>query len=137
MKKATITQAAELRREFWALPPEAQTSREMVAAAYLLSPASLEAYAIRGGGPPYMRIGRRALYRKADCLKWAAESGRVVENTAQLRDDAAPAEADNRVDGLVKASAREASVKAREPAAVAKAQATRKARNAAREGVAS
>ena len=75
---------AGLRLEFWSLPPEAHASREMVAAAYFLSPASLESYAIRGGGPPYTRIGRRSLYRKSDCLAWALSCGRTVENTAQL-----------------------------------------------------
>ena len=40
--------------------------------------------AIKGGGPQYTRIGRRALYRKADVLAWAAATGRTVENTAQL-----------------------------------------------------
>ena len=56
----------------------------MVAAAFFISTASMESYAIKGGGPPYMRVARRALYKKADCLKWSTESGRTVENTAQL-----------------------------------------------------
>ncbi len=111
-----------LRAEYWSLPPEAQASREMVAAAFFLSPASLEAYAIRGGGPPYMRIGRRALYRKADTLKWAAESGRTVENTAQLHEGVAMPGGRAEAGELLKA---------REPAAVAKTQATRAKRHAA------
>lgn len=73
-----------LRAEFWSLPPDAYASREMVAAAYFLLPASLEAYAIRGGGPKYMRINRRALYCKRDVLDWAKATGRTVESTAQL-----------------------------------------------------
>ena len=114
MKKKVVAELPEaLRREFWALPPEAHASREMVAAAYYLSPASLEAYAIKGGGPPYMRIGRRSLYRKADTLKWAAESGRVVENTAQLHEGAALAEADDMAGELIKAHRTKASLKAR------------------------
>jgi hypothetical protein len=58
--------------------------RATVAAALYLSGASLEAFAIKGGGPPYTRIGRRALYRKGDVLAWAAKSGQRVESTAQL-----------------------------------------------------
>lgn len=77
--------SAELRREFWSLPEAAFVEREAVGAAFYLSRASMEALAIKGGGPPYTRIGRRALYRKADVLAWAAENGQRVESTAQLQ----------------------------------------------------
>lgn len=81
--------AAVLRAEFYRLPDEALLDRETVAAAYYKAPQTFEVLAIKGGGPPYTRIGRRALYRKADVLAWAAENGRKVDNTAQLAEKAA------------------------------------------------
>ncbi len=69
-----------------------------------------------------MRIGRRALYRKADTLKWAAETGRTVENTAQFHEGVAMPEGGAEAGELLKA---------REPEAVAKAQAMRAKRSAA------
>lgn len=75
---------ATLRAEFYSLPEHARVDRATAAAAAFLSPATLEAAAIRGGGPPYTRIGRKALYVKADVLSWL--DGRRVENTAQLRE---------------------------------------------------
>jgi len=73
-----------LRAEFYSLPPEAVFDRPTAAAVRYVSPATLEAEAIKGGGPPYTRIGRRALYRKSDLLAWMEKNGRTVENTAQL-----------------------------------------------------
>lgn len=73
-----------LRAEFWRADQNALLDRATVAAAHYLSLATMEALATKGGGPKYMRIGRRALYRKSDVVAWAEQSGRVVENTAQL-----------------------------------------------------
>lgn len=75
---------AALRREFWALPSDAFVDRATAGASFYLSIASMEAFAIRGDGPRYTRLGRRALYRKADLLEWAQKTGRKVESTAQL-----------------------------------------------------
>jgi hypothetical protein len=74
----------ELRAEFWRLPDDAMVDRPTIAAAFYLSVASMEALAVKGGGPKYTRINRRALYRKRDGLQWAATTGRTVENTSQL-----------------------------------------------------
>ena len=41
------------------------------AAAYVgLSPRTLERYRVIGDGPPYLRVGRRVLYRRADLDAW-------------------------------------------------------------------
>lgn len=80
---------AELRREFWSLPENALVDRDTAGAAVYLGRESMESLAIKGGGPPYTRIGRRALYLKRDVLSWAAKSGQRVENTAQLAGAAA------------------------------------------------
>ena len=75
---------AALRAEFYALPPEAFIDRATVAACLYVTPQMLDILAIKGGGPKYTRIGRRALYCKAEVLAWAAATGRTVENTSQL-----------------------------------------------------
>jgi len=76
--------AAALRAEFWGLPDDAMVDRSTVAAVRYVGLDTMEADAIRGGGVPYIRIGRRALYKKGDVLTWMAETGRRVANTAQL-----------------------------------------------------
>lgn len=75
---------AVLRSEFWRLPPDAFVDRDTAGAALYLGRASMEVFAIRGGGPTYTRIGRRALYRKSDVLEWAAKNGQRVQSTAEL-----------------------------------------------------
>lgn len=75
---------AALRREFDAAPPDGFVDRDTAGAAAHVKRATMEAYAIRGGVLPYVRIGRRALYRKRDVIAWI-ESGRHVQNTAQLQ----------------------------------------------------
>jgi hypothetical protein len=88
MSNATDADASR-RREFWLLPPEAYVDRPTAAAVRYVSVHTLEAEAINGGGPPYKRIGRRAMYRKADFLAWFDRTGRTVENTAQLSAESA------------------------------------------------
>lgn len=78
-----MSDAAALRAEFWALPDTALVDRPTAAAAVYLSPTSLEAMAIKGGGPSYRRQGRRALYVKADVVAWATQRDKV-SNTAEL-----------------------------------------------------
>lgn len=51
------------------------------AAAYLgLSPKTLETLRTRGGGPPFLKLGRRVVYRKADLELWLAQ--RVRRSTS-------------------------------------------------------
>lgn len=76
---------AERRAEFWAALDDALFDSETIGAAFHYKVATLDAFAIRGGGPKYLRIGRRRLYRKGDVIAWAVSTGRVLENTAQLR----------------------------------------------------
>ena len=78
------TDPAKLRREFWAAAADTLVDRETAGAAVHLSLAAMELAAIKGNGPPYIRIGRRALYRKSDVLDWIEKNGQRVENTAQL-----------------------------------------------------
>lgn len=90
-KTAKIREPAALRAEFWRLPDDAMVDRATGGASVYLSEASMDALAIKGGGPKYTRIGRRALYRKRDLLEWMERTGRRVENTAQLHERPASA----------------------------------------------
>lgn len=76
--------AAALRAEFYSLPDEAMVDRETAAAALYYERQTLEVKAIKGNGPPYTRMGRRAMYRKGDVIAWAATQGSRVKSTAQL-----------------------------------------------------
>jgi len=82
--KSNSTISGDLRAEFWSLPPEAMVDRRTIAAVLYVSVPTMEAFATKGGGPKYIRIGRKALYRKSDGLSWAAATGCELESTAQL-----------------------------------------------------
>jgi predicted DNA-binding transcriptional regulator AlpA len=46
-----------------------------------LSVSTLEKFRCRGGGPKYVKIGRRTLYREADIASWLEE--RVFGSTSE------------------------------------------------------
>lgn len=57
----------------------------LTAAGYPRTTATLATEASRGGGPPYRRFGKRAIYRWGDLLAWAeAKAGPLVLNTSDL-----------------------------------------------------
>jgi excisionase family DNA binding protein len=43
--------------------------------------STLEAWAVRGGGPVYVRMGRAVRYRPADLLAWT--ESRLTRNTSE------------------------------------------------------
>ena len=47
-----------------------------------IGPACLAKYAVTGGGPPYLKIGRRVAYREGDLFKWAKSRARLVDSTS-------------------------------------------------------
>ncbi len=50
----------------------------LAAAAYLaLSPATLETLRSRGGGPPFVKLGRRVVYRREELDQWLAAHRRT------------------------------------------------------------
>jgi excisionase family DNA binding protein len=56
------------------------------AAAYLgLSPTTLETLRTRGGGPPFVKLGRRVVYRSEDLAHWLAH--RVRHSTSDTGHD--------------------------------------------------
>lgn len=81
---ASDRRMAAYRQEFYASPGYALFPREVIAAVRFCSVQTMEVEAIKGGGIPYRRIGRRAYYSKADYLDWIESQGQVVRNTAQL-----------------------------------------------------
>jgi hypothetical protein len=74
---------AARRGAFWSLPSDAMVDRETVAAVLHVALQTLEMRAIRGGGPVYRRVGKRALYRVGDVRDFMNRAP-AVENTAQL-----------------------------------------------------
>ncbi|MCH7666868.1 MAG: helix-turn-helix domain-containing protein [Acidobacteria bacterium] len=42
-----------------------------------LSPATLETYRIRGGGPVFVKLGARVVYQREDLDAWLAERKRT------------------------------------------------------------
>jgi hypothetical protein len=74
---------AALRAEFWSAPAETLFDRSTTAAALNRSNPWLEKVATIGGGPPFLKFGRRVLYRKADVLSWLeANSLRAASTSA-------------------------------------------------------
>ena len=74
-----------LRSEFWASPPESLFDRHYVAAAISCSVGLLEQQAVHGGGIPYLKLGRKCLYRKQDVLDWIAQKSIKATSTAEYQ----------------------------------------------------
>ena len=51
-------------------------SRKEVAAVIGVAPQTLARWAWAGGGPPYIRIGKLAKYRRAEVLSWISQASR-------------------------------------------------------------
>jgi predicted DNA-binding transcriptional regulator AlpA len=47
-----------------------------------LSPRTLEKYRVRGGGPPFRKLGRRVVYALSDLEDWA--NRRVCDSTSDI-----------------------------------------------------
>lgn len=56
-------------------------STERTAQALSVTKNWLEQMRVKGNGPPYVKIGRRVVYRPADVSAWIA--GKVRTNTSQ------------------------------------------------------
>jgi hypothetical protein len=55
-------------------------SNEEAADFLRLSPRTLEKYRVRGGGPPFRKLGRRVIYALSDLEEWAGR--RVCDSTS-------------------------------------------------------
>ncbi|MCE3046042.1 DNA-binding protein [Legionella sp. 16cNR16C] len=61
-----------LLNEFESAPHSALFNQQTIAAVLSCSTQLLERNRWAGGGVPYLKIGRKVLYRKSDVLNWAS-----------------------------------------------------------------
>ena len=73
---------AALRTEFWSAPADTLLDRSTTAAALNRSNAWLEMKATAGGGPPFLKFGRRVLYRKSAVLAWLEANSLPASSTS-------------------------------------------------------
>lgn len=61
------------------IPRDPDANLYPLEAAYISgqSPRTLEAWRLRGGGPPFIQIGRSIRYRRGDLLDWLAKRRRI------------------------------------------------------------
>jgi hypothetical protein len=76
---------AKLRAEFWESAPEALLSRAITAAGVARSIGWMELKASKGGGIPFLKNGKRVLYRKADTLAWLEANSQLVSSTSEYK----------------------------------------------------
>lgn len=50
---------------------------------YPVAPATLAVKRVRGGGPEYVKFGRRVLYKPSALREWIEGRARVLTNTSQ------------------------------------------------------
>jgi hypothetical protein len=50
---------------------------------YPVAPATLAVKRVRGGGPAYVKFGRRVLYKPSALREWIDGQSRVLTNTSQ------------------------------------------------------
>jgi hypothetical protein len=73
----------DLRNNFWSAPNDALLDRETTAAGVVRSIGWMEIKAVKGGGIPYLKCGRRCLYRKSDALAWLEANSKRVHSTSE------------------------------------------------------
>lgn len=62
------------------------TAEALTAAGYPVTLSTLATMATRGNGPPFMRFGRRPIYRWGDVLEWAiGRTSKPVHSTSELQ----------------------------------------------------
>lgn len=76
---------AKLRAEFWAADLEVLLSRAVTAAGIDRSIGWMEMKACKGGGIPFLKNGKRVLYRKSDTLAWLEANSQKVTSTSEYK----------------------------------------------------
>lgn len=74
---------SDLRNDFWSAPNDALLDRETTAAGVVRSRGWMELKAVTGGGIPFLKCGRRCLYRKSDTLYWLQTNSTRVHSTSE------------------------------------------------------
>lgn len=82
-KSLVLTSHQDLRAEFWAASPDTLLDRKTIAAGILRSLGWMELMAVKGGGIPFLKCGRRCLYKKADALAWLEANSQRVSSTSE------------------------------------------------------
>jgi hypothetical protein len=67
--------------EFWSAPPEAFFDQQVVAQVLRKSQAWAERARVFGNGPPFRRIGRSIVYKKADVVNWLDQHATVTSTS--------------------------------------------------------
>ena len=62
----------------------AQTSAMLAEMGFPLAPSTLEHKRVQGGGPEFIKFGRKVLYRPSAIRAWLAAQTRTLNNTAEL-----------------------------------------------------
>jgi len=62
----------------------AQASNLLASLGYPIATATLAQKRCHGGGPQFIKFGRRVLYKPSALCAWVSSTARTVENTSQL-----------------------------------------------------
>ena len=65
------------------VPPE-QASSLLGGLGYPVAKATLAQLRCHGGGPQFIKFGRRVLYKPSALRSWVSSTARTVDNTSQL-----------------------------------------------------
>jgi hypothetical protein len=75
---------SELYNAFWAAQDDALVERQTMAAGLCMSVAWANVIAVKGGGPAFIKFGRKSFYRKLDVVDWINKTGRKARSTSEL-----------------------------------------------------
>lgn len=68
---------------FWEAPNEALLDRKTTAAGMGMSMGWMELKATHGGGVPFMKCGKRCLYKKSDVIKYIDDNYIIASSTSE------------------------------------------------------
>lgn len=86
IEEATVT-SIQLVNQFWQASDQALVKQRVIAKVLARSEAWLERSRLDGDGPPFIKMGRAVVYRKADVLAWLSRF-ECVNSTSEYRDSA-------------------------------------------------
>lgn len=70
--------------DFWHADDNAYFTRKQVATVIHYSVSALEQWAVKGGGPVMVKMGRKVLYQKKAVLDWVGRTARTITSTSAL-----------------------------------------------------
>jgi hypothetical protein len=81
-RAAKLLDRAASEQFFHAVSDDALLDRRATAAGLGMSVKWVENKAWLGGGPPFVKVGGKCLYRKKDVLQWLSQHGREMRSTS-------------------------------------------------------